>query len=88
MSLYHFNVKQVSRGKGGCAVASAAYISGEKIQDDYYGKIHDYTKKGGVIHSEIILPDNAPERFNDRKTLLRNRKTIYTRKLHIKRNDS
>ena len=69
MSLYHFNVKQVSRGKGGCAVASAAYISGEKIQDDYYGKMHDYTKKGGVIHSEIMLPDNAPERFNDRKTL-------------------
>lgn len=24
---------------------------------------HDYTKKGGVIHSEIILPTHAPAEF-------------------------
>ena len=30
MALYHFSVKQVSRGKGQTVVNSAAYISGQK----------------------------------------------------------
>lgn len=69
MALFHFNVTPISRGKGRSAVASAAYIAGEKIYDEYYGKTHDYTKKSGVLYSEILLPDNAPERLKDRKTL-------------------
>ena len=69
MAMYHFNVTQVSRGKGQSSVASASYISGERIRDDYYGKTHDYTKKGGVLYSEILLPDYAPERLKDRETL-------------------
>ena len=69
MALYHFNVTQVSRGKGQSAVASAAYRSGEKLNDDYYGTIQDYTKKGGVLYTEILLPPYAPERFLDRETL-------------------
>lgn len=47
MSLYHFSVKQVSRGKGQTVVGSAAYISGQKLHNDYYERIHDYTKKKG-----------------------------------------
>ena len=69
MALYHFNVTQVSRGKGQSAIASAAYRSGEKLFDDYYGEIQDYTRKGGVLYTEILLPENAPERFSDRQTL-------------------
>ncbi len=69
MALYHFHVTQVSRGAGQSSVASAAYRAGEKLQDSYYGETHDYTRKGGVIMSEIILPDKAPERFGDRETL-------------------
>ncbi|MBR3104140.1 MAG: MobA/MobL family protein [Lachnospiraceae bacterium] len=69
MALYHFHVDRVSRGAGQSAVAAAAYRAGEKLQDDYYGGFHDYTKKGGVIMSEILLPENAPERFSDRQTL-------------------
>ena len=34
MAMYHFNVTQVSRGKGQSSVASASYIAGEKIRDD------------------------------------------------------
>jgi ATP-dependent exoDNAse (exonuclease V) alpha subunit len=30
---------------------------------------HDYTHKGGVIHSEIMLPPHAPTSFSDRSTL-------------------
>ena len=49
MALYHFSVKQVSRGKGQTVVNSAAYISGQKLYNDYYGQVHDYTRKSGVI---------------------------------------
>ena len=69
MSLYHFSVKQVSRGKGQMVVGSAAYISGQKLHNDYYERIHDYTKKKGVIYDEIMLPDYVPDRFSDRQTL-------------------
>ena len=30
---------------------------------------HDYTRKGGVVHTEIILPPHAPPSFSDRSTL-------------------
>jgi MobA/MobL family len=48
--------KVVSRGGGGNAAAAAAYRSGEKIKDEATGKTHDYTKKQGVDHSEILSP--------------------------------
>ena len=53
MALYHFSVKQVSRGKGQTVVNSAAYISGQKLYNDYYGQTHDYTKKSGVIFTQF-----------------------------------
>ena len=69
MSLYHFSVTQKSRGAGQSVVASAAYISGTKLHDNYYVENPDYTKKSGVLHSEIILPDYVPKRFYDREIL-------------------
>lgn len=69
MALYHFNVGQVSRGKGQSVVACAAYRSGERLHDSYYDERPDYERKGGVIRSEILLPDHAPRRLADRETL-------------------
>ena len=69
IAIYHFNVKIVSRGKGASAVAKAAYISGEKIKNEYDGVIHDYRRKREVVHKEILLPDNAPSKFKNRSTL-------------------
>lgn len=66
---FHFSVNIISRGKGKSAVASAAYISGEKIKNEWDGVIHDYTKKQGVISKKIYLPDHAPKEYKDRKTL-------------------
>ena len=63
------SIKIVSRGKGKSAVAAAAYRSGEKITNEYDGMIHDYTKKGGIAHAEILLPDHAPREYFDRATL-------------------
>ena len=69
MALYHFHVEQIKRSEGRTAVASAAYRAGEKLHNLWDRETHDYTKKGGVILSEIILPEYAPERFSDRYTL-------------------
>lgn len=69
MALYHFHVTQIKRSEGRTAVASAAYRAGEKLHNLWDGETHDYTKKGGVILAEIMLPEYAPERFFDRSTL-------------------
>ena len=69
MALYHFHVTQIRRSEGRTAVASAAYRAGEKLHNLWDGETHDYTKKGGVILAEIMLPEYAPSRFFDRSTL-------------------
>lgn len=69
MALYHFHVDQVKRSEGRSAVASAAYRAGEKLHNLWDGETHDYTKKGGVVFTEIMLPPNVPEHFSDRSTL-------------------
>ena len=69
IAIYHCSIKIVSRGKGKSAVAAAAYRSGEKLTNEWDDLIHDYTKKGGVVHSEILLPAHAPPAFSDRSTL-------------------
>ena len=69
IALYHFCVKQIKRSAGQSAIAAAAYRAGEKLYSDYYGDYSDYTRKGGVIYSEIILPPHAPPEYRDRQTL-------------------
>ena len=66
---FHFSVNIISRGKGKSAVASAAYISGEKIKNEWDGVTHDYTRKEKVLVKNIILPDHIPKEFNDRSNL-------------------
>ena len=66
---FHFSVNIISRGKGKSAVASAAYISGERIKNEWDGVTHDYTRKEKVLVKNIILPDHIPKEFNDRSTL-------------------
>ena len=69
MAQYHFHVTQIKRSTGQSAIASAAYRAGERLYSDYYGEWSDYTRKGGVLHSEILLPENAPAAYADRQTL-------------------
>ena len=69
MAIYHCSIKIISRGKGKSAVAAAAYRSGENLTNEYDGITHDYTRKGGVVHTEILLPDNAPAEYADRAVL-------------------
>src|SRR3546814_8392735 len=69
MAIYHFSAKVIGRSSGSSAVASAAYRAAERLHDDRLGRDHDFSNKAGVVHSEIMLPEGAPERLNDRATL-------------------
>ena len=69
MALFHFHVTQVKRSAGQSVVTSAAYRAGEKLYSEYYGEISDYTHKGGVVCTDILLPPQAPAEYQDRATL-------------------
>ena len=69
MAICHFSAKIMGRGTGRSAVASAAYRSASRLHDERLGRHHDFTNKAGVVHSEVMLPEGAPERLRDRETL-------------------
>lgn len=69
MAIYHFTVRIISRGQGRSAVAAAAYRAGDRFVDEELERTFDYTHKSEVIHSEIILPERAPEWMKDRQRL-------------------
>lgn len=69
MAIYHCSIKIIGRSDGKSAVASSAYRSGEKLTDDRTGLIHDFTKKRGVVFTEVSLPAHAPPEYADRNVL-------------------
>ena len=69
MAIYHLSVKAVSRSAGRSATAAAAYRAGCEIVDQRTGEIHNYTRKGGVESTDIVLPDDAPEWATNRAAL-------------------
>jgi ATP-dependent exoDNAse (exonuclease V) alpha subunit len=50
-------------------VASAAYRSGSRLRDERLDRGHDFSAKRGVVHSEVLLPENAPAVWKDRERL-------------------
>lgn len=56
MAIYHANTKAISRSQGHSSTANAAYIGGKNITDSRTGEIFNYTRKGGVLENEIVLP--------------------------------
>ncbi len=69
MAIYHFSGTIISRSQGRSAVACAAYRSAERLHDEKYDKDHDYTQKQDVVHTEILLPAQAPDWMRDREKL-------------------
>ena len=69
MAIYHCSIKIIGRSDGKSAVASSAYRSGEKLMDDRTGLTHDFTKKRGVVFTEVALPAHAPPEYADRNML-------------------
>ena len=80
MAIFHLSVKTISRSAGRSATAAAAYRAGVKITDERTGEIHDYTRKGGVEFSELVLPADAPEWAADRAALWNAAEQAETRK--------
>ena len=69
MAIYHLHVKVIGRKAGSSAVASAAYRSASRLRDDRLARSHDFSNKRGVVHSEVMLPEDAPEQWRDRERL-------------------
>jgi ATP-dependent exoDNAse (exonuclease V) alpha subunit len=69
MAIYHLHVKVIGRKSGSSAVASAAYRSASRLRDDRLDRSHDFSAKRGVVHSEVLLPEHAPEAWIDRERL-------------------
>lgn len=69
MAIYHFSVQVIGRAAGRSAVAAAAYRSGSRLRDDRLDRDHDFSNKPGVVHCEVMLPENAPEEWRDREKL-------------------
>ena len=80
MAIYHLSVKTIGRSEGRSATAAAAYRAADKITDERTGEIHDYTRKGGVSYTEILLPDNAPDWATNRAELWNAAEQSETRK--------
>ena len=69
MAAYRFSAKMIGRSGGRSATAAAAYRAGIEITDERTGLQHDYSRRSGVVHTEILTPDGAPEWASDRARL-------------------
>ncbi|MCW6536768.1 Ti-type conjugative transfer relaxase TraA [Sphingomonas lycopersici] len=80
MAIYHFSAKVISRAAGSSALASAAYRSASRLHDQRLDRHHDFSNKAGVVHSEVMLPDGAPEQLSDREQLWNEVEAVELRK--------
>jgi ATP-dependent exoDNAse (exonuclease V) alpha subunit len=69
LAIYHLTAKIVRRSAGRSVVAAAAYRAGERLEENRTGNTYDFTHKGGVEYSEILVPDGAPDWTHDRSKL-------------------
>ena len=80
MASFHLAVKTIGRSAGRSATAAAAYRAGVEIADERTGIVHDYTRKQGIEHREIVAPADAPEWVRDRAALWNAAEQAETRK--------
>lgn len=59
----------VKRSMGHSAVDKASYISRSVLHSEYDGMGYRPKYHEDLVHSEISLPENAPEKYKDRETL-------------------
>ena len=59
MATYHLSAKPISRSAGRSTTGAAAYRAGVEITDERTGLVHDYSRKAGVMHKEMILPSGG-----------------------------
>jgi hypothetical protein len=69
MAVYHLSATPIQRSKGHSAIAAAAYRAGERLYDERLDQVQDYSRKHGVVRSEIFAPENAPDWTRNRQEL-------------------
>lgn len=90
MAIYHFSGQILGRaGKvnpdgtgrpGSKVVAAAAYRAGERLSDHTHREDHDYSRRKGVVHSEVIAPPGSAPWLTDRETLWNTVEAMETRR--------
>ena len=69
MAIFHLTTKPLSRSSGRSAVAAAAYRTGTVLTDMRQGLTHDYERRYGVEHEELVLPEGADPVYWSRQQL-------------------
>jgi hypothetical protein len=69
MAQYHFAAALVCRSRCQSAVAAAAYRAGIAIRDERLGRTFDYTRRRGVLHTDIHTPDSVLNWMRERPRL-------------------
>jgi len=69
MADYRLHAQIISRSGAKSAVKAAAYRAGEKILNERTGNLEDYTRKRGVLYTEILTPQNAAVWMQERASL-------------------
>jgi ATP-dependent exoDNAse (exonuclease V) alpha subunit len=69
VAIYLLSATVLKRSAGRSATASAAYRAAERVDDERTGQSFDYTRKRGVLHTEIMAPEGTPTWMQDRAQL-------------------
>lgn len=69
MASYHLSMQIVKRTEGRSVVAMAAYRAGQKLKDMRRKAGVDYSRKGGIVHAEIMAPAGSAAWLCDREKL-------------------
>jgi ATP-dependent exoDNAse (exonuclease V) alpha subunit len=69
VAIYRLSAQVIGRSSGRSATAAAAYRAGACIADERSGTAHDYSRRRGVVHTEVLAPPNAPDWMKDRERL-------------------
>jgi len=64
VAIFHASTKTISRSAGRSATAAAAYRAGVELVDERTGLVHDYTRRGGVVATEILIPGGGSAERN------------------------
>ena len=60
MAIFHFTVKIIGRSKGKSIIAASAYLNGDVMKNEETGKVSYYTFKKEVVHTSLMMSENAP----------------------------
>lgn len=70
MAIFHCRIRIGKRkNRGGNAISHLAYINADKIKDEEQGRTCNYLNKKNVAHTETLLPENAPNEYEDPQVL-------------------